>query len=195
MVSALVLTAVAMPHPASAQGTPPAFQDIWGCETNGLQPCLVLDRTPTNWYIAIEFFTLTNFPNYTWLKVTNRVGSRLQLSLTNGVPVGSPSKDLVQAARLPLQTTVPEIMKAVERSRRGLQWMRMTPRALANERRTAAQTTFDLASAFGMPFTNDVLLRITPLSYRVTNGTNARLIEFPPIKLKLEASGSVEHIQ
>lgn len=103
-----------------AQASPPL--EILGEETNGLQPDVFVSRARTNWYVVIEMHCHSSFPPYTWLKPTNRVASKLEVSFTNGVAVVSHSPDVLAAARLPAKTTVARIMQGVERNRRGLQW-------------------------------------------------------------------------
>ena len=60
---------------------------------------------------------------------------------------------------------------------------------------TFAVPGFNLRSAFDQPFTNDVVLEITPLLYRVdTNGTTAHLVEFPPVTVELKADGGASRL-
>jgi len=59
----------------------------------------------------------------------------------------------------------------------------------------ATSANFSLQSAFDVSFTNDVVLQITPLIYKVeTNEVTAHLIEFLPIKMKLLSNGEVQKL-
>jgi hypothetical protein len=134
----------------------------------------------------------TNVPDYTWLRITNNVGAKLQLWLTNGVEVRTTNVDVLDTAKLPLSSTVTDVMRGYPggRSRRGMQWMDFASNA------SAAGAYFCLQDVFHVSVTNDVILQITPLIYRVeTNKETANLIEFAPIKVKLLANGKIEKVQ
>ena len=72
---------------------------------------------------------------------------------------------------------------------RPLRWLQTTPGMLS------PAGGCELKWAFGIDFTNDYLLRITPFIYRPdTNLVNAQLVEFQPIKVKLLSNGKVEKL-
>ena len=167
--------------------------EIWGEQTNGLRPDVLISRAGTNWYIEIEFLCQSNFPPYAWLKPTNHVASKLEVWLTNGVAVPSYSPDVLAAAHLPPQTTVTTIMRGVERSRRGLQWTHGSIDGSSSAGETFAATSFGLRPAFDLPHTNDILLQITPLLYKVdADEVTAHLVTFPPIRIKLLSNGNAQ---
>jgi len=164
--------------------------EIAGQATNGLQPHFLVEQYKSGWSIEIDLYAQTNFEPNAWLKITNREGSKLQCWLTNGTKLSLTNPSSIAASKLPLQTTVSTILKTVRpRDRRGLQWWPVAGRAV--------DPGFDYPMAtFGVPFTNDVVLQIAPLIYKVdTNGVTAHLVEFPAAKLKLTSDGKVEQIR
>jgi hypothetical protein len=179
-------------HPGGGFGMP----EVWGEATNGFQPDILIEKFETDWHIDIELFAQTNFEKNTWLKITNRVGSKLQLWLTNGVELKSTNSSVLAATNLPCQTTVSDIMRGVHPSnRRGSQWLSVVGQPIAAGKFYPSVTFFRLCDAFDISFTNDVVLQITPLIYKVeTNGTAAHLVEFPPIKMKLLSNGKVQKL-
>jgi hypothetical protein len=196
----LVLGTIFSCKPAEAQDQKPRKNlppvqaspslEILGEQTNGLQPDIFVSRARTNWYVEIDMLCHSNFPTYTWLKPTNRVASKLEVWFTNGVAVVSHSPDVLAAARLPEKTTVASIMQGVERNRRGLQWaLSIMGESRAGEAFPVA--SFGLRPAFDIPLTNDVLLQITPVLYRVdTDKVTAHLVTFNPVRIKLLSSGT-----
>jgi len=179
----------------AVQGTPTSNEGNWrqisGEATNGLQPNLLILKEAANWSFEIDYIAQTNFPENTWLKVTNRVGSKLEL-LLDGKKIQLNDAAALAAMSLPAQTTVSNIMKTLHHREHPWLWLRFGSRSpIAGE--SAAATTFDLKQAFGISFTNNVVLQLTPLLYRVdSNIQTARLVEFPPIKLKLLSNGDVK---
>ena len=167
------------------------WYDFTDAETNGLQPRVTFSREGADWSFEIDYKALTNFPANSWLSITNRCGSKLELWLNDGVKAQIKDQTALAAMSLPTQTTVANIMRGSARPRI-LQWLRFGSRSpVAGE--TAAVTTFNLSQAFDIAFTNDVTLQITPLLYRVdSNIQTARLIEFPPMRLKLFSNGDVK---
>lgn len=175
-----------------------SLHEIFGEPTNNIQPEIEIQKSGTNWSdwsIGIDFIAKANFTRNTWLKITNRVGSKLQLWLTNGMELQSTNSGVLAAMNLPAQTTVSEVMHGVHPSNtRGMQWLRTNPTGVGSGD-IASATTFSLQNAFDVSFTNDVVLQISPLIYKVeTNGAIAHLVEFPPIKMKLMANGNVQKL-
>ena len=170
------------------------YQDANGEAMLGLQPRIFIGASRSYWTIDIDYIAKTDVPSYAWIQVTNRVGSKLRLWLTNGVEVIPKSSDALGALRLPALTTVSNIMAGSwMRGSRAGQWL-MHWGAKAGEDQQAGHCL--LGTAFGMAFTNDVVLEITPLLYRVeTNRITAHLVEFPPIKVKLFSNGTVQEIR
>jgi hypothetical protein len=155
--------------------------------TNGLEPHLLIEKNGNDWSVEIDFLAQTNFPKNTWLKITNRIGSKLQCWLTSGVELPSTNPSVVAATQLPPQTTVLDIMNSVRPSHtRGLQWLFTRPGSLSGV------TAFNLHDVFGFSLTNDLVLQVSPLLYRVgTNGVTAYLVEFPPIRIRFASTGDV----
>jgi hypothetical protein len=169
--------------------------DIWGEATSGLKPCVSINKD-AGWYFYMDFVAQTNFSAHTWLNITNRVRSKLELWQTNGVPVLSKNTDVLDAFHLPNQTTVSEIMKhsVIPRAQHAYQWFHVG-RPMDDGTRDGSGG-ISLQSAFDISFTNDYVLQITPLLYKVdTNEVNATLVEFPPIKIKLMADGHVQKLE
>lgn len=178
---------------------------IEGSQVDGLQPVvnLFLSHNDINfypprngWEIDIRFTSQTNFPAHTWLKVTNYVGSKLELWQTNSVQIISTNADVLGAFHLPRQTKVSEIMRHsfISPNKRAYRWWLVGRPAY--EGASDYTANFMLESAFDISLTNDYLLQITPLIYRVeTNEVTARLVEFPPIRVKLMANGNVQRIE
>jgi hypothetical protein len=151
---------------------------------------LFASRSSSNWHFEIDFIARTNFASNTWLKITNRIGSRLRLWWTNGVEITSTNPSILAINQLPARMSVEALMQGVRpRSRRGTQWL------WTKQGMPVAATTFDLHEFYNIPFTNDFEIKLAPLLYRVdTNHSTARLVEFPPIQLKLLSSGQVERV-
>jgi len=162
---------------------------ICGQASYGLQPLLVVEQLDANWWLRIYYEAQTNFPEYTWLKITNSVGAKLQVWLTNGTELKSRDADVLSAMVLPRESTVADIMRGTPGglSRRGMQWM-ATDAGHPN-----AASGFRMEEAFDISITNDLILTVTPLIYKVeTNRVTAHLVEFAPIKIKLTADGKVQ---
>jgi hypothetical protein len=171
-------------------------QRIVGISTNGLQPTISIQQLGGDWTIEIDYVTQSNFAKYTWLKVTNREGAKLQLWLTNGQAILSSNASVRAAMSLPYQTTVSNVMDGVRSSRRGDQWFRTVVDGSSKAGLSYTASVFTLGEAFGTSISNDCILHITPLMYRVnSNMTTATLLEFPPIKVKLLTNGIVQSIR
>jgi hypothetical protein len=166
-----------------------AIHQFWGEASNALQPYVSVSAYTEDWGIEIGFLAQTNFPHHTWLNTTNRFGSKLQLWLTNEVEVPSKDAAVLAAFHVPPQTTVSNILRSVRYSVRGMQWLS------GEAHRLSATADFGLRSAFNLPLTNDMVLQITPLIYRVDTNLSARLVEFAPIKMRLMANGNVQEIR
>jgi len=162
--------------------------------TNELQPDIILGYSGAGWDVEINLIAQADIPDHTWLAISNRVGSRLELWQTNGVPVISRNASALAAFHLPKLTTVSEARRGVYRERRGGQWL--GGRNPVHEGTSLAYTAvWDLQSVFDISLTNDYVLQITPLIYRVeTNEMTAHLVEFPPVKVKLMANGNVQRL-
>jgi hypothetical protein len=175
------------------------FHEIQGAATNFLQPSLIVQNLGTNWYFELDFLAQTNFPQNAWLKITNRAASRLELWTIGGVKIPSRNPDTLGAWQLPTETTVSEIMSGVQQRLRVRQWLLFglnKDGSYTTINHSAAVPNFDLGSAFDVSMTNDLILSITPLLYKVdTNLQSAHLTEFPPIKLKLLTNGNVQKIE
>ena len=182
--------AMIVPPAVNSSGQP--TQEVHGASTNGLEPVFWIQKSGTNladWFIEVDLVAHANFAPHTWLKVLDRTSSRLELWTTDDVQVKATAAATVS---VPGQTTVSNIMAAVYRRYRGSQWWPggMSPTPAGEYFHLSG---FDLRSVFDIPFTNDMVLQITPMIYKVdTNQVSARLVEFPPTKLKLLANGDVQ---
>ncbi|HEY3762224.1 MAG TPA: hypothetical protein VGN23_10810 [Verrucomicrobiae bacterium] len=161
---------------------------IFTTPTNYLQPCLLITRNGLDWNVEIDYIAKTNFTRHAWLKPITLTGSKLKIWSKNGAEIVSTNIALSEATHLPNQTTTSNIISSVRPSdRRGLQWLWTQPEMLSGA------NSFYLRPLFGNVFTNDILLQVTPLLYKVeTNNTTADLVEFPPIKVKLMTNGDVQ---
>jgi hypothetical protein len=171
------------------------WQHILGTTTtNELQPDIVLGYSGAGWDVEIDLIAQADIPDHTWLAISNRVGSRLKLWQTNGTPVISTNASALAAFHLPKLTTVSEARRGVYRERRGGQWL--GGRNPVHDGTSLAYTSvWSLQSVFDMSLTNDYVLQITPLIYKVeTNEMTAHLVEFPPVKVKLMANGNVQKL-
>jgi len=142
--------------------------------------------------LSIHFIAMTNVVRYSWLKITNQVGSKVRLWKTNGVEVPLKDSSALAAWKLPLQTTVSNIMEVVPYRRRGDQWWSY---GWAQPGNASFAYEFILQPLFGIPITNDVIVELSPLIYKA-NMTNqdVQLIEFPPIRFKVKGNGDIEKV-
>jgi len=179
------------------------WYDVRGDATNGMQPTILIGReysgTNYNWSYDMSYIAQTNFSRNEWISITNRADARLVLWDKDGQKIPLKDRETAAAASLPLQTTVKDIKRGVPRSRATLLWLHFERDPKQKVDVAAGQsawvTSFNLGTAFASSFTNDMVLELTPLLYRVnTNIVNAKLVEFPPIKLKLHANGEVEKV-
>ena len=168
-------------------------QVISGEATNGLQPDIILGCSGEGWHVFISLRARDDIPGFTWLAITNHVGSKVELWYTNGVQVLSKNADIVNAFHLPKTTTVSEVMHSgYPRDRRGLQWWRAGNPA-GSGTSSAYTQRWILRTAFNMSPTNDYVLKISPLVYKVeTNASTAHLVEFPCVTVKLLTNGRVQ---
>jgi hypothetical protein len=193
LLAVLIATKASSARAQSLVGNANYPSEIIGQMTNGLEPHLLINKHGNDWDVDIELVAKTNFEQNTWLKVTNQVGSKLQLwSGDDGMELQSTNPSVLAAMRLPFQTTVSEILHGVHPANtRGLQWWPVAMHEIAvGESYPVAG--FRLQNAFGCSPTNNYILQVTTLIYRVeTNGATAHLVAFPPIKVGLMASGEV----
>ncbi len=163
-----------------------------GTATNGLCPDITARKTGGDWVFDLEYQAMTNFSKRAWLRITNHVGSRLELRTEDGSQVQSGNADVTNAFDLPSEAAVKDILEGVAWRARTGQWLRTSvngssPGELAN----AAH--FTLSSAYNVSATNTLVLTITPLLYKVDAEQElAHLTEFPPIKMRLLTNGSIE---
>jgi len=170
-------------------------KDVNGLATNGLQPVLQIERLDKDWSIQIDYITQTNVPWRTWLMITNEVGSKLNLCQNNGVEVSLMDSSARAARSLALQTTVSKVLQGVERRRRAYQWWEGV-QSVTKPGKIFLATGFQLKAAYGISFTNDFVFSVSPLMYKVeTNMETAHLVEFPAIRVKLKADGTVEKLE
>jgi len=170
-----------------------ALHEIWGQPTNGLRPVLYLQRGSGEWNLNLDFLFQTNFPRHAWLRTTNRVGALLHLWPASGTELPVRSRDALDALNLPRETTVSDVMRGVHpASWRGNQWLQTGfDESPAGE--VAGLGGYSLASVFGTTITNQALLSLTPLAYRVApDGKAARLVQFPEIRVRLLPDGNVQ---
>jgi hypothetical protein len=188
-----------------------ASSTIWGNSTSGLQPFVNCEfytesgwnysqggghYTQSGWNICVGFNAQLDFPSRTWLKVTNQVWAKLKLFYTNGTELISKSSDLRNAFYIPIRTTVEEIRfhTSYGKNRRAYQWLNVGDAVTAGYMESTGD--FDLGLAFNMPTTNDYLLKVSPLIYKVeTNLVDVHLIEFPEIRILLKSNGSGEQVK
>ena len=167
------------------------LMDIVGYPTNYLEPHILLEKHGANWNVEIDLLALTNFDSHAWLKTTNAISSKLQLWSADGTEVSLTNASALAAFNLPSPIAVADIIQSVRpKDRRGLQWLWTRQGSLSGV------AVFDLPPEFKGSVTNDVVLGITPLIYKVeTNEATADLVEFPPIKIKLLADGEAKKIE
>jgi hypothetical protein len=150
--------------------------------SNGLVPKIFMEKTGNGWSVNFDFEAQTNFARNTWLRITNRVGSRLRLWTTNRIEIVSTNTDLLHVTSLPAKTTVREIMSGVPRRWRVNQWL------YTQVGGSITTTGFNLQDYFSFPATNDVVLQITPL---MPNGDVKKIEvteEVAPVRRTTESS-------
>jgi hypothetical protein len=166
--------------------------EVFGQASEGLKPSIFARKQGLEWSFDLEFFAQSNFSRFAWLRITNHAGSTLQLSESDGTQLHSTNADILAAMQLPADTSVSNILNGVPWRARGGQWMR-TRLAGSRVGESGRGAHFSLLSAFGIPATNDFVISISPLLYRVgTNGATATLVQFEAITLKLLTNGNVE---
>jgi hypothetical protein len=178
----------------SSNAEVPANEMI-GVATNGLKPVIQFVRQDKEWGIQIIFIGQTNFVRNNWLHITNQVGSKIRAWETNGVEIPLKDSSALAAWTLPVQTTVSNVMRGVVRSRRGMQWW-PHGQDWSGDGKMDPAYYFILQSIFGVPLTNDITIELNPLIYKAnTNNEEVHLIEFPTIRAKLKADGTVEKLE
>src|SRR5690606_4973578 len=108
---------------------------------------------------------------------------------TNGFEVKPVNLDAVTVTNLPILTSVKDMMRSIPHRQKGLQWLHTE---VGNP---MFATSFRLKNIYKVSFTNDYILKIAPLIYRVqTNGDQLHLTEFPSSAFLLRVDGSVEKV-
>lgn len=171
------------------------LREVVGEAVNGLKPSLLISHYDGNWFYEIDYYSQTNVSDNDWLRITNRCGAKLELWLNNGQKLEMKDKSALAAMGLPGQTSVSNIWSGVEHFSRNRLWLRfpLDQKSRSTVGESAASTTYSLKAAFGISFTNDVVLHLTPLLYRVDSNLQAgHLVEFPAICLRLLENGDVQ---
>lgn len=174
--------------------------DLVGNPAEGLKPWFTFIRSRRDWDIGIMFLAQTNFSQNSWLLISNRVGARLRLWLTNGTELPVKTQDAIDAFHLPITTTASN-METHYWGHRPAQWLMFWGPKAGDWQQGASSR---LRDTFGVPITNDVVLQITPLIYKVDldpkilhvnrSENNVHLVTFPAIKMKLLSNGDVQRI-
>jgi hypothetical protein len=184
-----------------------ALLEFRGRATNSLQPNFLIQRefgtNGPDWRVEIDLTAQTNFPGHAWLKVLDPCGAKLRVWRTNDVELTATGTNGLASPAA--KTTVSDVLNGIYRRYRGRQWWPSRYRGRqwwpssnlgAASDQQVFLSSFKLSEVFAGPFTNDIVLQISPLIYRVdTNGVTANLVEFPPTKLKLTTGGKVEEIK
>jgi hypothetical protein len=179
----------------NAAATAGNMHEIQGEATDDLQPIVLVSKQQFNWDFGVDFAGPTNVQIGTWLKITNRVGSKLELWQNDGQKLDAKDNDALAAMRLPVKTTVSEATAGINRRWRGGQWLRLPKRLQRNGKKMLVNTgVFNLTKVYGISFTNEVVLKLTPLLYKADTNDMVRLVEFPPITLKLLTNGDVQKV-
>lgn len=171
--------------------------EVQGRATNSLQPNFLFQReiraNGPDWRVEIDLTAQTNFPGHTWLKVLDPCGAKMRVWFTNDVELtATGTKGLTSP---PARTTVPDVLNGIYRRYRGRQWWPSSNLGAASDQQVFL-SSFKLSDVFAGPFTNDVVLQMSPLIYKVdTNGVTANLIEFPPTKIRLTTDGKAEEVR
>jgi hypothetical protein len=170
------------------------MREIECSPTNGLRPYIDFNRSQSGWDVDISLRAQVDCPAKTWLKVTNIVGSKLRLCQTNGFQIVSTNPAVLDAFHLPEQTAVSNILGFHFRRGRVYQWWGAG--RPGNEGILDYTANFKLESVFDVSPTNEYILEVTPLIYRVgTNEAVANLVEFPPVKIMLLPNGEAKKIE
>jgi hypothetical protein len=164
---------------------------FFGEATNCLQPCLLLEKTGAGWAVEIDYIAKTNFSKYSWLKINNSVGAKLQAWSDVGTMLLQKNPAGLTVTDPPASTTVSNIMHSVHpSSKRGLQWLWTEPGTMSGA------TAFSLQTYYDIPQSSNVIVQLEPLLYKVnSDGVTADLIGFPPIRLKILSTGDVQKIK
>jgi hypothetical protein len=194
----IVWTAAPSVHAQATRARQQSFEHllpgIWGEATNGLQPYVDADKEGTEWHVEIDFYARTNFPKNAWLKTTNRLGSTLVLVLPDGTEINSTNPFAAGVDQFPSQTTVSNIWQKVPHFERIHLWLPLSLDA-AVPGDSGAAANFALWGAFPFPITNDVVLKVTPLLYRIDSDIQtAHLVTFPTISMSLLTNGTVKAV-
>jgi len=192
----LILSIAAVVFPMRKASCEP-LAEIKGTATNDLQPDFLIElergARGADWRIGIDLIAQTNFAGHTWLKILDPTCAKLRLSLTNGISLRPTGTNGLTSP--PARIRASDILNGIYRRYRSRQWWPSGIHSAASGEQDFL-SGFKLRSVFDYSFTNDVVLEISPLIYKVdTNGVTANLIEFPVTKLKLKSDGKIEEIK
>jgi len=170
--------------------------EVLGEESNHLTSSILLEKTRDDWSVEIRFTPTTNFAQDTWLLPTSPFNAKLVLWGSNGKEF--PLRDRARRAmELADKTTVSNSWRNIDLSRRGAK------NVLGIAGLYFQVSDFGLRSAFDFPLNQDVVLQIAPVMYRPLPNQEhieftrqiVQLVEFPPIRVKLESNGNVEQLK
>ncbi len=150
----------------------------------GLRPDLAITRCGSDWRFEIQFLSMTNSPYHTWLRITNHLGANLTLQSSSGTYWPRVSEEATQIAELPKSGSVSQLLSLTTELPGLLQW-------LSTDTGLATSTEFRLSDAFEGPFTNQFVIQIDPLLYKVGPDSTAHLVNFGLIKLRLDPRGTI----
>jgi hypothetical protein len=168
---------------------------VRGVTANGLTPIFQFVRYSDNWTIQIDFQASSSLPAQTWLRITNRVDSKVALWSTNGVAIPLKDSTAIAVNDLPTQSEAANVLRGVSRSRRGGQWWPSAAVAVKADD-IYPMATFSLGNTFGFSLTNDVILSLAPLMYGTKPGSQLlTLVEWPTNHYRLNANGTVQEIR
>jgi hypothetical protein len=149
---------------------------ISGAETDGLVPVVYLYKsTPEiGWDIEVGVRVEGDASGYQLFRVKNNFSSRIRLWQRNGSEVPSSNRDLESSFLFPKE----------------LGNLSKLDRLYRIEGQVNSIAAFGLRYPFKIFLTNDALLEITPLIYKMeTNSQIARLVNFQPIRITLHTNG------
>ncbi len=193
LLASAVIACKAIVVDAQTSGRPsePPLRSINGSSFNGLLPIVTIDGGP-QWGMEIAFEAQTNFSKNAWMRTRIPTGCRLTAQTLSGAELAITNPAVLAAIHLPAETTVSNIWSGLPRREFIHQWLRLSldaPKPGDN----GVSANFPLSRAFSLPFTNDVVLKMEPLLYRIdADLKTAHLVTFPPIQIKLMTNGLAE---